>query len=262
MTRIRCWQVDAFTNRPFGGNPAAVCWLEHEAEAAWMQTVAAEMNLSETAFVRKLDEGYELRWFTPTLEVDLCGHATLASAHALWQAGIIPAGQIRFHTRSGVLTCVRNGDWIELDFPATQAVAAEEPTILSTALGAQPMLVAQSKFDYVAIYDSPALVRAMEPDFRALGTIPVRGVMVTAVSDDPNYDFIARFFAPASGIDEDPVTGSAYCALLPYWSERLGKRELRAYQASKRGGELRLRLNGDRVVLGGQAVTIWQGEMV
>ncbi|WP_425614280.1 PhzF family phenazine biosynthesis protein [Anatilimnocola sp. NA78] len=262
MARIRCWQVDAFTNRPFAGNPAAVCWLEGDAVDTWMQAVAAEMNLAETAFIRKLPEGYELRWFTPTIEVDLCGHATLASAHALWQAGIIPEGPIRFHTRSGVLTCSRNGDWIELDFPATPAVAAEEPTVMAAALGARPMLVAQSKFDYVAIYDSPTIIREMAPDFRALGTIPVRGIMVSAVSDDPNYDFIARFFAPASGIDEDPATGSAYCALMPYWAEQLGKKELRAFQASKRGGELKLRMQGDRIILGGQAVTVWQGELL
>ncbi|QDU29642.1 putative isomerase YddE [Anatilimnocola aggregata] len=263
MARIPCWQVDAFTNRPFGGNPAAVCWLEQQADAQWMQAMAAEMNLAETAFVRKLDEGYELRWFTPTVEVDLCGHATLASAHALWQAGLIPdAEPTHFHTRSGVLTCQRTGEWIELDFPATPAVAATAPPILAEALGAQPVYVAKSKFDYVAVYDSATTVRILRPDFRALGTIPVRGVIVTSISDDPAFDFIARFFGPASGIDEDPATGSAYCSLLPYWAERLGKTECRAYQASQRGGVLKLRLNGDRVILGGQAVTIWQGELL
>lgn len=261
--KIPTWQVDAFTNRPFGGNPACVCWLEEVADAQWMQSVAAEMNLAETAFVRRIAGGYELRWFTPTIEVDLCGHATLASAHALWTAGIIPDGEpISFHTRSGVLTCTRSGEFIELDFPATPARAIEGPFGLSDALGAQPGEILQSIFDYVAVFDSAATIRQLRPDFRALGKFPVRGVIVTAVSDDPQYDFIARFFGPASGIDEDPATGSAYCSLLPYWAARLNKTEMTAYQASSRGGVLRLRLNGDRVILGGQAVTIWQGELL
>lgn len=260
---IRCWQVDAFTERPFGGNPAAVCWLEEAADATWMQSVAAEMNLAETAFVRRLASGYELRWFTPTIEVDLCGHATLASAHALWKAGIIADGEpIAFHTRSGVLTCTRNGAWIELDFPATPAVAIEEPVGLATALGAAPTALLKSKFDYVAVFDSAAEVRVLLPDFRKLGEFPVRGVIATAISDDSRYEFIARFFGPASGIDEDPATGSAYCSLLPYWSAKLGKTEMTAYQASARGGVIRLRLNGDRVILGGQAVTVWEGSLL
>jgi PhzF family phenazine biosynthesis protein len=260
--RIPCWQVDAFTNRPFGGNPAAVCWLEEEADLRWMQSVAAEMNLAETAFVRKLDEGYELRWFTPTVEVDLCGHATLASAHALWTAGIIRAEPIHFHTRSGVLTCTRNGEFIELDFPATPATVVSAPTGLAEALGAAPREVLQSKFDFVAIYDDVELMRSLKPDFRKLDSFPVRGVIVSALSDDPQFAFQARFFGPASGINEDPVTGSAYCSLLPYWAAKLDQTEMTAYQASKRGGEIRLRLQGDRVILGGQAVTIWQGELL
>lgn len=263
MKRIRCWQVDAFTARPFGGNPAAVCWLEESADATWMQRVAAEMNLAETAFVRRLASGFELRWFTPTIEVDLCGHATLASAHAIWTAGIIAEGEpIPFHTRSGVLTCARNGEWIELDFPATPAAAIDEPAGLATALGAKPMAVLQSKFDYVAVFTSAAEVRALRPDFRKLGEFPVRGVIATALSDDPRYEFISRFFGPASGIDEDPATGSAYCSLLPYWSAKLNKTEMTAFQASARGGVIRLRLNSDRVILGGQAVTIWEGALL
>lgn len=261
--KIPTWQVDAFTNRPFGGNPACVCWLEDAADAKWMQNVAAEMNLAETAFVRRIENGYELRWFTPTVEVDLCGHATLASAHALWSAGIVADGTpIPFHTRSGVLTCTRNGEFIELDFPATLANQIEEPIGLANALGAKPSETLQSKFDFLAVYDSAATVRGLKPDFRALGQFPVRGVIATAISDDPQYDFVARFFGPASGIDEDPATGSAYCSLLPYWAARLKKTEMTAYQASARGGVLRLRLNNDRVILGGQAVTIWQGELL
>ena len=260
--RIPCWQVDAFTSRPFGGNPAAVCWLQEAADAQWMQNVAAEMNLAETAFVRRIADGYELRWFTPTVEVDLCGHATLASAHALWTAGIIPEGPIPFHTRSGVLTCTRRGEFIELDFPATPAVPIAAPVGLATALGAEPREVLQSKFDYVAVYAEGATVRNLQPDFRALGRFPVRGVIATALLEDPQFDFIARFFGPASGIDEDPATGSAYCSLLPYWSAKLGKTEMTAYQASRRGGVIRARLSGDRVILGGQAVTVWQGELL
>jgi PhzF family phenazine biosynthesis protein len=261
--KIRCWQIDAFTARPFGGNPAAVCWLEEAADAVWMQNVAAEMNLAETAFVRKLAGGFELRWFTPTIEVDLCGHATLASAQALWTAGIVAQGEpIPFHTRSGVLTCTRNDEWIELDFPATPAVPIDEPAGLSTALGARPTTVLQSKFDYVTVFDSAVDVRALRPDFRALGVFPVRGVIATALADEPKFEFIARFFGPASGIDEDPATGSAYCSLLPYWSAQLGKTEMTAYQASQRGGVIRLRLQGDRVILGGQAVTIWEGMLL
>lgn len=272
MSRIRCWQVDAFTDVPFRGNPAAVCWLEREAKPAWMQAVAAEMNLAETAFVRRVPDAasneLELRWFTPTVEVDLCGHATLAAAHVLWNAEILPAAQaIRFSTRSGWLTCAREessdgSPWITLDFPATPATAASAPESLATALGATPTQVLQSKFDYLAVFDSPAAIRSLRPDFALLGKIPVRGVMVTSPADDPKLDFISRFFGPAAGINEDPVTGSAHCCLGPYWSQQLGKNELVAYQASSRGGTVRMRIAGERVILSGQAVTVWQGELL
>ena len=262
MAPVRCWQVDAFTDRPFGGNPAAVCWLEEAAEPAWMQSLAAEMNLSETAFVRPLSDGLELRWFTPVVEVDLCGHATLATAHALWNSGIMPPDQpLRFHTKSGLLTCQHTGEFIELDFPATPTIPAIRVDGLIAALGAQPRDVQKSRFDYLVAFDSADIVRKLRPDFQKLGEIPCRGVIATAKSDDPQYDFISRFFAPAVGVNEDPVCGSAHCALTPYWAERLGQQELMAFQASARGGVLRLRLNGDRVILGGQAVTIWQGEL-
>ena len=263
MPGVRIWQVDAFTDRPFAGNPAAVCWLEAEADPAWMQSVAAEMNLAETAFVRRLGDGHELRWFTPTVEVDLCGHATLATAHALWENGLASAAEpLRFTTRSGVLTCTRDGAWIELDFPATPPVPADPPEELLAALGVSPSLVGRSRFDYFVVLDSEAAVRSVRPDIRRLAEVPTRGVIVTAASDDPAFDFVTRFFAPAVGVDEDPVCGSAHCCLTPYWSGRLGKRELTACQVSARGGVLRLRDAGDRVVLGGRAVTVLRGELV
>lgn len=262
MPSIKCWQVDAFANRPFTGNPAAICWLEKAAAPAWMQALAAEMNLSETAFVRRLENAYELRWFTPTVEVDLCGHATLAAAHALWSAGIAPPEPLRFQTRSGLLACTRAGDFIELDFPATPASPIAAPELLIEALGVEPALVGKSKFYTLVVVDSPEVVRTLRPDFRKLGELPTLGVIVTAPSDDAKFDFISRFFAPALGVDEDSVCGSAHCCLAPYWGKRLGKTSLMAYQASARGGVLRLRLNGDRVVLGGQAVTVWQGELL
>lgn len=264
MPRVKCWQVDAFTDRPFGGNPAAVCWLEQDAPEGWMQAVAAEMNLSETAFVRRRNDGYDLRWFTPAVEVDLCGHATLATAHALWTAGIAESREpLRFHTRSGVLACTRNGEFIEMDFPALPAAAASPHEGLLEALGiGAPKFVGRTRFDDLVVLDSPDEVRSLRPDFRTLAVVPTRGVIVTSRSDDPQYDFLSRFFAPAVGIDEDPVCGSAHCCLAPYWAERLGKQALLAYQASARGGILRLRPHDDRVVLGGQAVTVWQGELL
>ena len=263
MSPIRCWQVDAFTNRPFAGNPAAICWLESEADPIWMQSVASEMNLSETAFVRRLPDGLELRWFTPTVEVDLCGHATLATAHALWSSDLVPQGKpLCFHTRSGVLTCTQNGDFIELDFPSTPPTAVPITSALSEALGAQPSFLGKSCFDYLAVLDSAEAVRSLKPDFRKLEKIPVRGVIVTAPADDPSFDFVSRFFAPALAVDEDPVCGSAHCCLTPYWAERLNKTHLMAHQVSARGGVLRLRLNGDRVILGGQAVIVWRGELL
>ena len=263
MSSVRCWQVDAFADRPFRGNPACVCWLDAEADPRWMQAVAAEMNLSETAFVRRLPNDFELRWFTPTVEVDLCGHATLATAHALWTSGLVPHGQpLRFHTKSGVLTVTSDGSRIELDFPATPPVEVSAPDGLAAALGADPEYVGRSKFDLMAVFRSPDQVRRLTPDFAALARIPVRGVIATAPSDDPRHDFISRFFAPNCGVNEDPVCGSAHCCLTPYWSARLGKTRLEAFQASDRGGFLSLRHEGDRVILGGRAVTMWRGELI
>src|SRR5688572_13160584 len=246
-------QVDSFTNRPFAGNPAGVCILPTAASEAWMRDVAREMNLAETAFLVPRRGGYDLRWFTPSVEVDLCGHATLASAHVLWEDGHLePNAQARFHTKSGLLTADRRDAWIELDFPATPAAPADAPPGLSEALGATPQFVGRSKFDYLVELDDEATVRRLDPDLGAVARVKARGVIVTSRADTGKYDFVSRFFAPQSGVPEDPVTGSAHCALAPYWSARLGKKELMAFQASARGGELRLRLEGDRVRLGGQ----------
>ena len=263
MLEISCLQIDAFTDRPFSGNPAAVCLLEEERDAQWMQAVAAEMNLSETAFVRPFSESFDLRWFTPAVEVELCGHATLASAHALWGEHVVAGDEpIRFHTKSGVLTCTQRLDFIELDFPATPVTAAEPSEELGLALGVKPSFVGQSKFDQLVLVESEQILRSMQPDFSRLREISMRGVAVTSASDDPRFDFVSRFFAPGAGIDEDPVTGSAHCSLSPFWSERLGKTDMTAYQASARGGIVRVRVAGDRVFLGGQAVTIFRGVLI
>jgi PhzF family phenazine biosynthesis protein len=261
---IRIVQVDAFTNQPFAGNPAAVCVLREPAPDEWMRHVAREMNLSETAFLVPRDAGYHLRWFTPAVEVDLCGHATVASAHVLWQDGHLPSGQqARFHTRSGLLLADLRGDWIELDFPAKRVEAAGAPPELLPALGvAQAAYVGKNVFDYLVEVDSEETLRGLAPDFTALRKVPVRGVIVTARSAARDFDFVSRFFAPAAGVDEDPVTGSSHVALGPYWSGKLGKSEFTAFQASARGGVVRVRLQGDRVILGGQAVTVMTGELL
>jgi len=227
-----------------------------------MQHVAAEMNLAETAFLLRDGSGYSLRWFTPAVEVDLCGHATLASAHALWEEQILPANETaRFQTRSGLLTASRDGDRIELDFPATPNEACDAPPGLLESLGiAHPTFVGRNKFDYLVEVGSENELRALSPDYVSLRKIQARGAIVT--TRGMRYDFVSRFFAPAAGVDEDPVTGSAHCALAPYWAAKLGKNEFLAYQASPRGGELRIRLAGDRVKLAGHAVTVLRGELV
>jgi len=256
-------QVDAFTDRPFAGNPAAVCILPAPRDERWMQDVAREMNLSETAFLHPENSGYRLRWFTPAAEVALCGHATLASAHVLWQDGLLPPdATARFHTKSGILSGRRLEAWIELDFPATPAQPAPAPAGLLQALGVRARTVARTRFDYLLELDDEAAVRAVQPDFGALSRVEARGIMVTSRASAPGYDFVSRFFAPQVGVNEDPVTGSAHCALAPFWAERLGRVELVGYQASARGGTVRVRLAGDRVLLGGQAVTVLRGELV
>jgi len=262
---LRIVQVDAFTAQPFHGNPAAVCILAAPRDERWMQDVAREMNLSETAFLHPRDGGYELRWFTPATEVALCGHATLASAHVLWSKGHLPVGeQAWFHTASGWLSADQCGDWIELDFPATPPARAATPPGLTAALGLpeEPRWVGRSRFDYLLEVASETAVRALEPDFTSLERVEARGIIVTSRASSGPYDFVSRFFAPRAGIREDPATGSAHCALTPFWSERLGKPELLAYQASPRGGVIRVRADGSRVRLGGQAVTVLEGELV
>jgi PhzF family phenazine biosynthesis protein len=257
-------QIDAFTDRPFAGNPAAVCLLDAPAEAVWMQNVAAEMNLSETAFIHPLEDGFALRWFTPAVEVELCGHATLASAHALWSEERVASQQpIRFHTASGWLTASRSDDLIELDFPATPASPIEMPNGLPEALGhtAAPIWLGQNRFDRMLVVASEGEVRQMTPNFGQLATLTERGIMVTSRSGNPQFDFISRYFAPAAGIDEDPVTGSAHCTLAPYWAEQLGKTQLVGYQASPRGGVVQVALRDDRVALRGHAVTVLRGQL-
>ncbi len=260
---MQLFQIDAFTDQPFRGNPAAVCLLDRERDAAWMQNVGAEMNLSETAFLLRRDDGWSLRWFTPAAEVDLCGHATLASAHALFTESILPMNETaRFHTRSGLLTATRDGDWIELNFPATPDTRADAPAGLLESLGiGKAKYVGRNKFDYIIELESEDAVRAIKPDYGKLRGVQARGVIVTSRASNGKYDFVSRFFAPAVGVDEDPVTGSAHCCLTPFWASRLGKNEMLAFQASRRGGVMRVRLDGDRVRLGGRAVTVLRGEL-
>ena len=263
---VTCLQIDAFAERPYTGNPAAVCLLDDERDAHWMQAVAGEMNLSETAFVRAARDGFDLRWFTPAVEVDLCGHATLAAAHALWTEGCVADdAEIRFLTRSGVLVAGRNEDLIELDFPATAPAVAEldqaQVRDLGDALGVIPQQVGRSAFDLLVRVGSESDVRASRPDFRRLVELGCRGVIVTSTAEDNRFDFVSRFFAPGVGVDEDPVTGSAHCCLGPYWGEQLGKSEMTALQASSRGGVVRVRVSGERVFLGGHAVTVFRGEL-
>jgi PhzF family phenazine biosynthesis protein len=252
---LRIVQVDAFADRPFTGNPAAVCLLPAPRDASFLQDVAREMNLSETAFLVQGDGAFDLRWFTPAVEVALCGHATLASAHVLWESGALAPDEVaRFHTKSGLLTAERRGELIELDFPAKREGACEPPDGLEDALGVAARYVGRSAFDYLVEVASEADVRGLEPDLRRLARLPVRGVIVTARSAAPEHDFVSRFFAPGAGVNEDPVTGSAHCCLAPYWAARLGRDELVGYQVSRRGGVVRTRLAGDRVILGGKAI--------
>ena len=292
---LSLYQVDTFTDRPFAGNPAAVCLLDEPANVAWMQSVAAEMNLSETAFlvpakkwpVEKGDRhlaatqeeegslagarsqspfsthGYSLRWFTPIVEVDLCGHATLASAHVLWESGRLPPDQVaRFHTRSGELTASREGDWITLDLPAFQTTTVTPPADLLEGLGVTPVAVAlvSNGQDHLVEMESEEAVRQLRPDF-CLWRRMETGVICTARADDPQVDFVSRYFAPSSGIEEDPVTGYAHCVLGPYWQERLGKSQFLAHQISQRGGVLRVQVQGERIALSGQAVTNFTTEI-
>lgn len=257
-TRIRLFHVDAFAARVFEGNPAAVCPLEHWLDDPVMQAIAAENNLSETAFFKPATDGFDLRWFTPTHEVDLCGHATLATAHVLYEHFDCPQPRIRFQTRSGELHVARSGEWLEMDLPAKVPQRCEAPQELSKALGAAPTEVWCAD-DYLAVFDAAAIVRELQPDLALLRQLDRRGVIVTAPGE--RVDFVSRFFSPKLGVPEDPVCGSAHCTLTPYWARRLGRARLQACQISRRSGQLRCELRGERVLVSGRAVTYLRGEI-
>ena len=256
-------QVDAFAERPFAGNPAAVCVMEGPREEEWMQAVAREMNLSETAFLYPADGGYNLRWFTPAVEIELCGHATLASAHVLWEEGHVERSHpIKFHTRSGVLLVTAEEELILMDFPSTDSVPAPAPEGMLAALGVEASYIARAGKNYLVEVADEKAVRGCSPDFGGLLAAGAGRVIVTAGSDDDQFDFVSRFFAPGAGVNEDPVTGAAHCALGPYWAGKLGREEVTGYQASMRGGVVRVTVRGERVLLAGQAVTVLRGELV
>ncbi|WNC32419.1 MULTISPECIES: PhzF family phenazine biosynthesis protein [unclassified Thermosynechococcus] len=259
------YQVDAFTQEPFRGNPAAVCVLGTFFEDATLAAIAREMNLSETAFVVPLASGFHLRWFTPVAEVDLCGHATLATAHVLWQhQGVV--GDLEFHTRSGLLCAQRLGDWIALDFPQQPVMPLADQQVQASiiaALGTPPIFMGQAGSDLLVDLVDASAVAQLKPDFDQIARLPCRGLIVTAQANGAEYDIVSRFFAPQLGIPEDPVTGSAHCSLYPYWRAKLGKDKLLAYQASARGGVIKIHPHrGDRLRLLGQAVTIFAGELL
>jgi PhzF family phenazine biosynthesis protein len=253
--------VDAFTDRIGTGNPAGICLLDQPADPAWMQAVAREMNLSETAFVEREKDGFGLRWFTPRAEVDICGHATLGTAHILWEKGYLARDEsARFFTKSGTLSAGKRGDLIELDFPAMPEEPLPAPAGLSRALGIRPCYTGKNRSDWLVEAETEEEVRTMAPDFSSLARIPMRGVIVTARASTPGFDFVSRFFAPCVGINEDPVTGSAHCCLGPYWQKKLKKNRLAACQVSERGGVLHVRMDTpDRVKIAGKAVTVWEG---
>jgi PhzF family phenazine biosynthesis protein len=257
------YQVDAFTDKAFGGNPAAVCILKEAAEEELMQKIAMEMNVSETAFLYKTGNSFNLRWFTPEVEVDLCGHATLASSYILWETGLLKKEEEAvFNTRSGRLTAKKNDDLIILDFPMEVDTETEANEIIEKALGVKTLYTGKNRMDYIVEVESEEIVRSLNPNFDVLKALNTRGVIVTSKSDSENYDFISRFFAPGAGIAEDPVTGSAHCCLGPYWMKRLGKNVFKAYQASKRGGTLDITVDGDRVKIGGKAVSVLVADML
>jgi PhzF family phenazine biosynthesis protein len=257
VSRPTIFRVDAFTDRPFAGNAAAVCLLAGPAENGWLQAVAREMNAAATAFVRPGSDVLPLRWFSPTVELELCGHGTLATAHVLWETGLLPAATpARFSTHAGPLAAEQRDGWIEMDFPAQPPMETTVPSGLGEALGVKPRYVGRNRLDYLVEVDHESTVRGLAPDLARLTPVDTRGVIVTSAAADGPWDFVSRFFAPRTGIPEDAVTGSAHCCLGPFWSTRLGKTELLGYQASSRGGVVRVRARGDRVLLGGRAVTV------
>jgi PhzF family phenazine biosynthesis protein len=254
--------VDAFTDRPFAGNPAAVCLLDGPRDPEWMQQIAFEMNLAETAFVVPAASGFGLRWFTPAVEIDLCGHATLASAHTLWTDGVVPkTDAIAFHTRSGILGASLRGEMIELDFPSEPATEAPAPAGLQEALGVPLLWTGRNRMDYIVEIPGERELRGIVPNLGEIAKLDARGLIVTCRAEGTTFDFLSRFFAPQSGIAEDPVTGSAHCCLGPFWAGRLNRRQLVGFQASPRGGSVRVTVNGARVTLGGQAVTVYSGTL-
>lgn len=260
---IRIYQVDSFTDKPFAGNPAGVCILDKPADESWMQNIAMEMNLSETSFLWPLESGYSLRWFTPELEVDLCGHATLAAAHILWEKGFLNKDEkAKFYTKSGLLTCKKDNEFIEMNFPSEPEVKVDIPEYLAEALNINPLYVGKNRFDYLVQIESEEGLRKLKPNFNLLEKIDCRGIIVTSSSKTDKYDFVSRFFAPKAGINEDPVTGSAHCCLVPFWHKITGKTEFNAYQASKRGGEISLKLVDNRVMLKGKAITVIEGAIL
>jgi PhzF family phenazine biosynthesis protein len=255
--KINLFQVDAFTNHLFGGNPAAVCPLDKWLADSVMQNIALENNLSETAFFIKENNTYSIRWFTPVAEVDLCGHATLATAHVIFRHLGYKADRIDFQSRSGILSVSKAGELLLMDFPADNPVKIEAPARIVDALAANPIEAYKGRSDFLFVFNTEDEIKAIHPDFRKLSVEGVRGIMITAPGK--SVDFVSRFFAPGVGIDEDPVTGSAHTTLIPYWSKRLGKTEMNAIQASRRGGVINCKIRGDRVVIGGEAVTFLEG---
>lgn len=262
LSNVAIYTVDAFTNQAFKGNPAGVCMTPGAVSEEWMQNVAAEMNLAETAFLHKVDGSYSLRWFTPEVEVDLCGHATLASAHILWTEGYDDAPELRFMTKSGMLSASREGDWIHLDFPLERDNVCEPPEFLVEALGVPFKYAGRNRLDYIVEVENEDVVKSLRPNKELLKLLEGRGVIVTGRANDQAIDFVSRCFFPGIGIDEDPVTGSAHCCLGPYWQTRLNKNELSALQVSKRGGVLKLKLEGERIRISGQAVTTLKGYLI
>jgi len=255
-TRIRIYQVDAFSSQVFSGNPAAICPLEEWLPDDQMQAIAGENNLSETAFFVRNGDGYGLRWFTPAVEIDLCGHATLASAFIILNDLTPSENSVRFETKSGTLVVTREGDLYSLDFPARPPAECEAHSRLVEALGGSPEAILAAR-DYMVVYASEDEVRKLEPNMQLISQVDKFAVIVTAPGKD--VDFVSRFFAPAKGVPEDPVTGSAHCTLIPYWSKRLGKKKLHAYQVSKRGGELWCEDRGERVTMSGKAARFMEG---
>jgi PhzF family phenazine biosynthesis protein len=259
---MKIFLINAFTDQPFTGNPAAVCFLPGPKDAEWMQKVAKEINLPTTAFIEHTNGGFSLRWFTPTTEIPLCGHGTLASAYVLWEIGYIQAEHsVSFSTKSGILTAAVKNGWIELDFPSAPDHEITAPDKLIKALGVVPKYVGKNQLDYIVEVESEDVVKNLTPAIDSIAQLPIRGVIVTSRSSSGKFDFISRFFSPAQGIVEDAVTGSAHCCLGPYWKRRLNKDEFIAYQVSSRGGMIKVKIANNRVLLSGKAVTILKGEL-